>query len=237
MESILEPAIENKAGVELQIIPTADESHTLFSPLYNETYHSKHGAVQESRHVYVEYGLKPLLEQKSEINIFEMGFGTGLNAMVTIEAILSSDAFINYHGLEKHPVDEQIIDQLNYTDQWDDQETKTIFKRLHHLPWNESIALHPNFYVKKIKEDIFNFSPLPSFYDLIFHDAFAPACQPEMWEAQIIEKFYKMLKPRGILVTYSAKGQFKRDLKAAGFSVESLPGPIGKREMTRATKV
>ncbi|MFN0048979.1 MAG: tRNA (5-methylaminomethyl-2-thiouridine)(34)-methyltransferase MnmD [Cytophagales bacterium] len=237
MESILEPAAIDKAGVELQIIPTADHSHTLFSPAYNETYHSKHGAVQESLHVFVKYGLLPLLETKVEITIFEMGLGTGLNAMFTLEHSQPAAVQIHYHGLEKHPIDISVVDRLNYTNNWDDLETKLIFKKLHNLPWNETAELTPFFNFTKLKNDIFDFTSPDEQYDLIYHHAFTPVCQPELWESEILEKFYKMMKKGGVLVTYCAQGQFKRNLKDAGFLVESLPGPVGKREMTRAKKV
>jgi len=237
MESILEPTATYQTTLGLHIIPTEDLSDTLYSELYNETYHSRHGAVQEARHVFIKYGLLPLLERKNEISIFEMGMGTGLNVMVTLENPQAAKADIRYHGLEKHPLEFELIDQLNYRNNWDDIETKLLFSKLHQLPWDIEVQLTPLFHLKKINADFFDFPAMQESYDLIFQHAFAPVCQPELWSEPVISKFYAMLKPGGAMVTYAAQGQFKRDLKAAGFLVESLPGPSGKREMTRATKM
>ncbi len=236
MESVFEPAPIYKTALGLQIIDTADRSHSIYSEAYNETYHSKHGAVQESRHVFIKHGLLPLLDKKKELHIFEMGMGTGLNVMLTLENPEISGINIHYHGIEKHPIDFELIDKLNYRNNWNDPEFKALFAKLHKQPWNVASALTPFFHLTKINKDVFEFEHTSESYDLLYHHAFAPVCQPEQYSEAIISKYYDMLKPEGILVSYSAQGQFKRYLKASGFTVESLPGPVGKREMTRAIK-
>ncbi len=221
---------------EIKIVASGDGSHTIFHSGLNETYHSMHGAVQESEHVFIKAGLEQLISSKTCIHIFEVGFGTGLNAWLTYKAIAGSASKIIYHSIEPYPLSEEIYSQLNYTKDIEDKSLNDFFLKLHTAPWDEEVELNSNFVLKKIKAKLEEYKPQEGYFDLIYYDAFAPSKQAEMWLPENIEKVYNLLTKGGILVTYCARGQFKRDLKAVGFTVETLVGPPGKKEMTRAEK-
>ncbi len=221
--------------VKPQIILTDDGSHTIIVPELDETYHSIHGAIQESKHVFIEAGLNYWLcmnASLSAINILEFGFGTGLNALLTMVNI-DHDLKAIYHTLEKHPLSTAITEALNYGGILHETE---LFNKIHNAKWNEEQVITPNFSIKKIAIDFRNYVNDRQ-YDIIYFDAFAPSKQPELWTKEIFEYCYRLLHPGGVFVTYSAKGQLKRDLKAVGFKVESLPGPPFKFEITRALKL
>ena len=220
---------------KINLFITEDGSHSLQVPELDETYHSSHGAIQESAHVFIKNGLKHWLieNQKKEVSIFEVGFGTGLNALLTALKAAELDVQVNYQSIELYPLPNEISAQLNYAKQLSCEQQ--VFQKLHTSRWEERIEISKKFTLHKTKDSFKDFEPNTT-YDLIYFDAFAPSKQPEMWSYKIIEKCYPMLNPNGIFVTYSAKGQLKRDLKKAGFSVESLPGPPGKFEMVRAIK-
>ena len=220
----------------IKIIASGDGSHTIFHEGLNETYHSMHGAIQESEHVFIKAGLLELIAKKNTIKIFEVGFGTGLNAWLVYKAIAGSSIKIVYHSLEPYPLPEALFLQLNYTDGIEDKEVKDFFLKLHNAPWDLEVEMNSNFIVKKIKTKLEEYIAKEDFFDLVFYDAFAPSKQAEMWLPENIQKVYNLLLKEGVLVTYCARGQFKRDLKAVGFTVETLLGPPGKKEMTRATK-
>lgn len=211
---------------------TGDGSTTIFLPELNENYHSHHGAIQEALHVFIQNGLNYFPKNQS-LNIFEMGFGTGLNAILTL---VESKQKINYWGIEAYPVEEKLIQELNYSEQCS-QIDSTLFEKIHSVSWNEIVPITDSFSLKKIEQKMEDFEMPENYFELIYFDAFGPRAQKEMWRFEILEKMYKGLKHEGILVTYCAKGQFKRDLKSLGFEIESLPGPPGKREMTRAIKL
>lgn len=217
------------------MIITEDGSHSLQVPDLNETYHSSHGAIQESAHVFIKNGLDHWIDknQKKQLSIFEVGFGTGLNALLTDLKAKELSAKVHYDSIELFPLSIEITSQLNFVKQLDCG--SELLNKLHASKWDEITDISPNFALQKIASSIDNFTP-KSTYDLIYFDAFAPSKQPEMWAYSIIEKCYTMLNPNGVFVTYSAKGQLKRDLKKAGFTVESIAGPPGKFEMVRATK-
>lgn len=221
---------------EIKIIESGDGSHTLFHAALNETYHSMHGAVQESEHVFIQYGLEPLLSTKKMIKIFEVGFGTGLNAWLTYKKIANSEIKITYHSLEPYPLKEDIYTQLNYTKGSEDKNLQDFFLQLHHAEWDTEIELNNNFTLRKIKQTLEDYIVTDQNFDLVYYDAFAPSKQAEVWLPENIQKVYSLLNKEGILVTYCARGQFKRDLKEIGFLVETLPGPPGKKEMTRGRK-
>ncbi|MEI9918861.1 MAG: tRNA (5-methylaminomethyl-2-thiouridine)(34)-methyltransferase MnmD [Bacteroidota bacterium] len=202
----------------IKIITTSDGSHSLLNEELDETYHSKHGAVQESMHVFIKNGLE--YYPKDDVNIFEVGFGTGLNALLTA----LSNKRVNYTAIEAFPISEEIVNLLNYSPQ-------DLLKQLHINPKFEIT----NFKLNKIHTTLQSIT-LDPIYDIIFFDAFAPSKQPEMWEFPMIEKVCNALVPGGLFVTYCAKGQLKRDLKTLGMQVETLVGPPGKKEMVRATK-
>ena len=221
---------------EIKIIASRDGSHTLFHSGLNETYHSMHGAIQESEHVFIKAGLEQFTTKKNTIHIFEVGFGTGLNAWLTYKAIKGTAIKIIYHSLEPFPLAEEIYTQLNYTSGSEDKDLNDFFLALHKAPWEKEVALNENFTLKKIKTKLEAYSPQTDYFDLIYFDAFAPSKQAEMWLPENIQKVYALLNKGGILVTYCARGQFKRDLKSVGFLVETLMGPPGKKEMTRGVK-
>jgi tRNA U34 5-methylaminomethyl-2-thiouridine-forming methyltransferase MnmC len=222
-------------GFELKI--TGDGSHTLFVPALNENYHSYHGAYAEALHVFIEMGLVPAKNSFNPIHVFEVGFGTGLNATLAYDFSMRHAHPVHYSGIEKHPLDLEIIQQLNYGDFWKDKKLDEVFKKMHEEKWDFATQLSENFQFKKINGSVLDYILESNHYHVIFFDAFAPEKQPEMWSVELFTKLYNAVAPGGMLVTYCAKGQFKRDLKAAGFMVETLPGPPGKREMVRGMKL
>lgn len=214
---------------------TADGSVTIAIPELNVTYHSKHGAIQESMHVFIEAGLRPLLHRQETITIFEMGFGTGLNALLTGIEATKHQQKINYQTVEAFPLEKEMIAQLNYCEQLQQPELKPFFEQLHSTPWNEPIQLNPWFSIQKNHTTLFNLSTSQP-VNLIYYDAFAPGAQPELWTAEAFTQLFNMLTAGGILVTYCSKGDVRRAMQAAGFLIEKIPGPPGKREMVRATR-
>lgn len=221
---------------KIQLKTTGDGSHTLFVPELNENYHSYHGAYAEAVHVFIETGLRSAFEQFEKVNVFEVGFGTGLNATLAYQFASKNSKSVSYTGIEKFPLDLELVQQLNYKDFWKDADLDQAFDKMHTIPWNETTPLHDNFTFKKLDGAVQDYIFEPNHYHLIFFDAFAPEKQPDMWTVELFKKLFDCLQPQGSLVTYCAKGQFKRDLKAAGFEVETLPGPPGKREMVRGIK-
>lgn len=218
----------------MKVILTEDDSHSIYLSELDETYHSIHGAIQESTHVFIDAGLNYWLGKHSNLSgvkILEFGFGTGLNALLTSSKIELSIE-VEYHTLEKFPLPKEIIQSLNYGDVLTNTE---FYEKMHDATWNERQSIHPNFTIKKLETDFRDYNSEET-YDIIYFDAFAPSKQPELWEKSIFERCYRFLNEGGLLVTYSAKGQLKRDLKSIGFVVESLPGPPGKFEITRAVK-
>jgi tRNA U34 5-methylaminomethyl-2-thiouridine-forming methyltransferase MnmC len=224
----------NKLGV----ISTEDGSSSLINLDLNETYHSIHGAIQESRHVFIEKGLKHWNShsQKKEISILEIGFGTGLNALLTLLETKNNDLKIYYEGIEAFPLQMETIAQLNYPESLKSEESKIIFNQLHQADCNTTQLVTPHFQLHKRSIKIQEGELEKEKFDLIYFDAFAPNKQPEMWELIILEKIVEAMKPQAVFVTYCAKGQLKRDLVSLGLSVEKISGPPGKREMIRAIK-
>lgn len=215
----------------VETVMTADGSVTFRLPEMDETYHSVHGAVQESRHVFIEMGLKPLLDRKSGINILEMGFGTGLNALLTFLEAEKNQSPVAYYSLEKFPLTPLQYAQLNYAELLN---AKNQWRQIVDTGWDEVTAINAYFSLQKISSGLETFVTNLKF-DLIYYDAFAPRVQPELWTVEVFDKLSSLLVPEGKIVTYCAKGEVKRNFKAAGFVVETLPGPPGKREMIRAT--
>lgn len=228
-----------------EVIQTSDGSSTIYIPEMDENYHSTHGAIQEAEHVFIQHGLRKMEEgdargheleegneQEASISIFEMGLGTGLNAFLTK---IRSKAPIEYTGIEAFPISDEELNALNYVDQIG-EEFKNDFDSIQNAAWDETVKIDSKFSIHKIHAKIENYQLEQESFDLIYFDAFGPRAQAEMWEIQILQKMYEGLKIGGALVTYCARGQFKRDLKSLGFELEALPGPPGKREMTRAWK-
>lgn len=216
-----------------KIIKTSDGSHTIYVPELDEHYHSIHGAVQESEHVFIKSGFDRC--KASPVNIFEIGFGTGLNALLTAIRSINGERQVNYTAIEKYPVHEDIIWSLNHNE-FTGKEGKKIFNMIHFSGWNQPTAINKNFNLNKIRGD-FTDGTHTGEYDLIYFDAFGPDKQPEMWTNEIFKSVAAITVKGGIFVTYSAKGDVKRNLKANGFEVELLPGPPGKRQIIRAVKI
>ncbi|MEZ7866620.1 MAG: tRNA (5-methylaminomethyl-2-thiouridine)(34)-methyltransferase MnmD [Paludibacteraceae bacterium] len=212
-------------GGTLQI--TDDGSHTLFVSEIDECYHSTKGAIQESRHIFIEAGLKQCA--KSEINVLEIGFGTGLNALLTA---LESDFSVRYTTIELYPVPIEQALKLNYPVLLG-TESVDLFEKIHSSPWNEKVQITENFTLTKLKAD-FTKIELDEKFDVIYFDAFSPEKQPEMWSEEMFRKLYLCASENAIMTTYCAKGAVRRAMKEAGFTVERLPGPPGKREILRA---
>ncbi|MBB6327129.1 tRNA U34 5-methylaminomethyl-2-thiouridine-forming methyltransferase MnmC [Algoriphagus iocasae] len=223
---------------KLKIILTEDGSHSLYNEDLKETYHSFHGALKESVHVFMLYGLDSWLMEnptKKPLRIFEVGFGTGLNAWLTLVWAEQNQIPVLYHTIEPFPLSEEIYSQLNYGDLDDGFfHYKPYLTRLHKMEWDKGAVVSEYFNMKKEKTTLEEVTLYPS--DVVFFDAFAPSKQPELWEKQLLEKIYESMNQGGIFTTYCAQGKLKRDLKEIGFEVESLPGPPGKKEMTRGWK-
>jgi tRNA U34 5-methylaminomethyl-2-thiouridine-forming methyltransferase MnmC len=217
----------------MQLILTSDQSHTLYHSELDETYHSKGGAIGESQYVYIDSGLAHVAQTQDTIRIFELGFGTGLNALLTWMFAEIQGKSVLYDTVEKYPLAKPLYSQLNYGSQLG-EEAK--FQTLHTSTWNEQIIYSPRFTFQKYHLDVFDYAFPSAFYDLIYFDAFAPSKQEEIWAQTLLAKIAQSLKPGGVLVTYCSQGQFKRDLKAIGFELEMLPGPFKKKEITRATR-
>ena len=215
-----------------EIVVSGDGSHTLKMQHFDEHYHSHKGAIQESRHVFINMGLNPKTHLDS-IRILEVGFGTGLNALLT--AVNEPTTNIHYTALEAFPLPAVLTNKLNYPTLLDHKEALNLFNQIHEAEWNKPIAINPHFTLEKHEVGFEAFATQERF-DLIYYDAFAPNVQPELWQPSIWEKLHGLMAAGGVLVTYCAKGQVRRDMQAAGFSTERLPGPPGKNEMLRVTK-
>jgi len=216
-----------------EIIITSDGSSTIQLPEWNEQYHSIHGAIQEAQHVFIKSGLK--LFSNREINILEIGFGTGLNCFITFLEAVNLDLKTNYIGIEAYPVEQNEIEKLNYVEELKAENFSKEFNLMHTNDWGVNSVISNHFNLEKRKQ-FFNEIEISNEIDLIYFDAFGARVQPELWTEAIFEKMFKALKNEGKLVTYSAKGSVRRAMQAVGFEVERLPGPPGKREMLRATK-
>ena len=222
-----------------KIITTADGSHSIFVPAYNENYHSVHGAIQESQHVFIDAAFKEKSKENTDIRIFEMGFGTGLNAFMTYLEQKKQDnkIHIHYHTIEAFPISLEAAFQLNYVEKLNANSEKTAFETLHQTVWNETTDISPYFHLTKYLNKIEEIDLPNNYFDIIYFDAFAPSSQANLWTAEIFTKMYNCLKINGIRTPYCAQGVVKRTMKSVGFKLEALPGPIGKREMTRLRKV
>lgn len=215
---------------ELEIITTSDGSHTLRNHVLNETYHSVHGAVQESAHVFIRNGLEFFHQRyhPKEISVLEVGFGTALNAFLTLQYARDHEVRIRYTTVEPFPLQEDVWSKLNYGDG-----DRATFDGIHRAAWEVDVAIEPMFTIHKKRSSLSDVR-ISDRYDVVFFDAFGPSVQPELWEYDSLKKAIIELNHPGVFVTYSAKGQVKRDLRALGLSVETLAGPPGKLQMIRA---
>ena len=216
-----------------QIIITSDGSTTIHLPAWNENYHSTHGAIQEAYHVFIEMGYKSM--EKDDFSILEIGFGTGLNAFITMLETAKDQRKIDYVGVEAYPVREDELLALNYVSELDTRNLSHKFEEMHLTPWNKPQEVTPNFRLTKRQMFFHNLHDVDAF-DLIYFDAFGARVQPDLWTEEIFALMFTALKPGGKIVTYAAKGSVRRAMQTVGFEVERLPGPPGKREMLRGTK-
>jgi tRNA U34 5-methylaminomethyl-2-thiouridine-forming methyltransferase MnmC len=218
----------------LKLVETKDGSFTLLNTALGSTYHSRHGALTESQHVFIGEGLnrtwRPSL---SEITVLEMGFGTGLNALLTWGFAVEKAIRVNYHSLELYPVPEEVWScyELPYSV----EDTEGRFRQLHQAKWNESVQLDDAFNLTKHHKSLLDFNSEERF-DVVFFDAFEPETQPELWTEEIFSKLFELMNPEAILTTYCCKGYVRRNMISAGFMVEKVPGPPGKREMIVAQR-
>ena len=221
-----------------EIKTTSDGSKTLYISELNENYHSHHGALQEARHVFIDNGLKTV--QNYEINILELGFGTGLNVLVTIDVFLKTDKnhVIHYSTIEKYPVDECEVTELSYDSFFDEPNIKEYYRKLHECEWNKTTELFPNFFFTKYHRDFFDLKEieLPKI-NLVYYDCFGARVQPDLWEKPLFEMVADKMEMGGLLTTYSSKGSVRRILEELNFKVEKKTGPPGKREMINAIKL
>ena len=221
-----------------EIKTTSDGSKTLYISELNENYHSHHGALQEARHVFIDNGLKTV--QNYEINILELGFGTGLNGLVTIDEFLKTDKnhVIHYSTIEKYPVNECEVTELSYDSFFDEPNIKEYYRKLHECEWNKTTELFPNFFFTKYHRDFFDIKEieLPKI-NLVYYDCFGARVQPDLWEKPLFEMVADKMEMGGLLTTYSSKGSVRRILEELNFKVEKKTGPPGKREMINAIKL
>lgn len=215
-----------------EIIQTEDGSTTIRLADWDECYHSKHGAIQEAYHVFIKNGLSEF--KGKPVSVLEIGFGTGLNAFITF---LESKHYgkIDYVGVEAYPVSQEEFALMNYPDELNAESLKPVFSLMHQSDWEKEIQINPEFSLTKRKL-FFNDIDFNQQFDLIYFDAFGFRVQPELWSEEIFKLMYAALKKSGILVTYAARGVIKRNMQSAGFRVEKLAGPPGKREMMRGWK-
>jgi tRNA U34 5-methylaminomethyl-2-thiouridine-forming methyltransferase MnmC len=216
---------------ELRI--TGDGSHTVYIADLDEPYHSIHGAVQESEHVFIMQGFRQL--DRSPVRVLEIGFGTGLNAILTLIESIRHQREVYYHAVEKYPLEDGEYSKLNFEHFISDCPAG-IFMEMHHATWGEAVPLLSTFSIFKEHADFRSMEPA-GIFDLVYFDAFAPKKQPHLWTEEIFCRLYKLVVPGGILVSYTSMGSVRRALITCGFRVEKIPGPPGKREMIRAIRI
>lgn len=215
-----------------EIITTLDGSTTIHLPELKESYHSKHGAIQEAYHVFIKNGLSLFSES---VAVLEIGFGTGLNAFITYLESQKNNQIIDYVGVEAYPIALEEATQMNYVSELNAANETEVFKKMHTSDWEEKHHFSNKFSLIKRKQFFQDISDTSAF-DLIYFDAFGYNVQPELWSLEIFKKMFSALKPNGVLVTYACRTSIKNAMKEAGFKVEKLPGAPGKREMLRAFK-
>lgn len=221
-------------NMKIEIVKTLDGSNTLYLEEVGEHYHSTFGAIQESMHIFIQEGFNQI--KAEEINILEIGFGTGLNCYLTLLANLKFNHHVCYYSIEKYPLSESVWAKLNYTEQFPETDP-VLFHLIHNASWNCATAIQKQFILHKMELDLLDtkYSTLPQI-DLVYFDAFSPEKQPELWVLSVFQSLFAIMKESSILVTYCAKGSIRRILQSVGFQVERIAGPPGKREILRARK-
>jgi tRNA U34 5-methylaminomethyl-2-thiouridine-forming methyltransferase MnmC len=215
----------------VDLITTKDGSHTLYRPDIDEQYHSVFGAIQESMHIFIQNGFRTI--NKNEIQVFEMGFGTGLNVLLTLLEAGQVKKSVKYYSIEKFPVSSELVSQLNYPSLLPPGSAE-FFKTIHNSEWDYDIKF-PEFILHKIHADILEYR-IPAGNDLVYFDAFSPDKEPELWTENIFRRIYDSMTEEGVFITYSAKGEVRRKLQSVGFRVEKREGPPGKKHIVRAVK-
>jgi len=226
--------VSEKQILKREIVQTEDGSHTLFVPELNENYHSIHGARQEAEHIFIKEALQFASQLKTHLNVLEIGFGTGLNAYLTLLFAQKHDIHIRYFGIEKYPIQEKEYSLLNYAE--NDGQFYSDFLQLHQAAWENEARIHDSFLLKKEQADFRKMQLPVDFFDVVYFDAFGPDVQADLWSEEVFRIIYQSMKSGGVLTTYSVKGVVRRAMKSVGFKVEKIPGPPGKREMSRAIK-
>jgi tRNA U34 5-methylaminomethyl-2-thiouridine-forming methyltransferase MnmC len=221
----------------MSLFITEDGSHSIYSEQFGVAYHSTHGAIQETQHIFIESALRYFVQQKAvdKIKILDIGFGTGLNVFMTFLEGINKGLDIDITTVEAYPLSISTVEQLNYAELLNVSQYDAVLKQLHTLNWSEKHAISNSFSIQKHLLD-FKEIDFTDTFDIIYYDAFSPESQPELWESEMLQRMYDALKNGSILTTYCAKGSFKRALKSVGFQIENIAGPRGKREITRAFK-
>lgn len=211
---------------------TADGSPTIYSDEFNATYHSKHGAIQESMHVFINAGLQFYIDKTNanKVSIFEMGFGTGLNALLAAQYANDKQINISYDSVELYPLSDDELTPVK-----NEIKEELLFSTIHDAAWNEDAIINYKFILRKLQANLLVLK-IDRQYDIVFYDAFAPTAQPELWTEEVFSKLYHHMIEGGVLVTYCSKSIVRKALIAAGFQVQKIQGPPGKREMLRAIK-
>lgn len=218
---------------DVRLVVTADGSHTAVNQILDKTYHSIHGALQESQRVYIELGLWDALEKFPDqtLRVFEMGFGTGLNALLTAIEASKHHRKIEYTAIEAYPLSVADAGQLNY----DALFHTTYLPAMHESNWNEPVIMNEYFTLTKLEGRLQDLQTTDRF-QLIYYDAFAPTAQPELWEPDVFRQLANLLEPGGMLTTYCSRSYVQRNMRAAGLLVEKHSGPLHKRDILRAIK-
>ena len=209
------------------------------SSLFDDSYHAHNGAITESEYVYIQAGFVQLSAEFTHVNILELGFGTGMNAILTLKSALAKTGCIerpiHFTSVEAYPISMALVEQLNYKAGFS-PEIAALFDKLHLAPWDCDVEIIPGFVLHKVHGKLQTFTTADNSINLVYYDGFAPSKQPELWRQDNFDRLSPMMQQGGMLVSYCANGQFKRNLKAAGFRVKAYPGALGRREMTRAWK-
>lgn len=213
-----------------ELVQTADGSHSLYVPALNERYHSRHGAIQESSHVFVDMGFRPMADGLSTVKVLEMGFGTGLNALLTALEAMQLQVRVEYWAVEAYPLHPEEVEALNYPHLVGGTEAGAVWESIHAAPWNARVEVCPQFCLTRLHTRMEGLA-LEERVHLVYFDAFAPEKQPELWTEAMFQNMRRHMEPGGRLTTYCAKGAVRRVMQAAGFQVQKVKGPPGKREM------
>jgi tRNA U34 5-methylaminomethyl-2-thiouridine-forming methyltransferase MnmC len=222
--------------MERHLIRTGDGSHSFYVPELDEHYHSTYGAIQESSHIFINKGLLAVDRGLQELRVLEVGFGTGLNALLTWEAGLQNNMNIRYTAMEPWPLEQGQAMQLNYPGLLKTPGAQLVFRALHEAAWGMDVSIDGHMKILKMQSRLEDALLAPDRFHLVYFDAFGPDAQPELWTEEIFNMIFTCMATHGIMTTFSAKGSVRRALKNVGFDVESLEGPPGKRSMTRARK-